>query len=113
VRLNIVTTSASKSTARLGGNPLQLWYDLGFSITGIVLAFGGLKRPHRPRKKIAPLLVLVSVLLSVFVACGGGSDGGSGNGAGHPGTPPGKYTITVNGVVGTITRSAQVELTVQ
>ena len=59
-----------------------------------------LKKPSKPRKRMAPLLILLSVLLSVFVACGGGGDSGGGNGAGHPGTPPGKYTITVNGVVG-------------
>jgi hypothetical protein len=114
VKLNIVTASASAATARLGGTPYQLWYDMGFSIAGVVLAFGGLKRSHRPRKKLAPLFVVLSVLLIVFVACGGGgSGGGGGNGAGHPGTPAGNYAITVNGVVGSITRSTQVILTVQ
>ena len=60
-----------------------------------------------------PLAVSI-VLLSIFVACGGGSSANvGGGGAGHPGTPPGNYTITVNSVVGAVTRSAQVMLTVQ
>ena len=63
-------------------------------------------------------LAILSTLLGALVACGGGSSGGSGGsgggvGAGHPGTTPGNYTITVNGSVGPVTRSAEVVLTVK
>lgn len=54
--------------------------------------------------------MIVGVLLGLFAACGG--SGGDPD-AGHPGTPPGNYTVTVNGTVGTITRSVQVGLTVK
>ncbi len=57
------------------------------------------------------LAIILGILLGGFAACGGGSSGGGG--AGSPGTHSGKYTIIVNGVVGSITRSAQVVLTVQ
>ena len=110
VRLNIVTTAAPGRTARLTGAPHQLWYEMGFLVTGVVLAFSGWKPPHRRHKHLAPLLV---ILLTVFVACGGSGNGAGSSTSGHPGTPPGNYTITVNGVVGSITRSAQVVLTVQ
>ena len=57
-------------------------------------------------------LAVLGIALSVIGACGGGGSGG-GSGAGNPGTPSGNYTITVDGVVGSITRSVQVVLTVQ
>jgi len=115
VRLNIVTTATSGVTARLTGMPDQLWYGLGFPLVGLVLALGGLKKP-RSRTRLATLFVILIMLTGGFVACGGGGSSGGGNGvggAGHPGTAPGNYTITVNGVVGSVTRSAQVVLTVQ
>jgi hypothetical protein len=60
------------------------------------------------------LLVILGVLSGVFFSCGNGSSGGgSGGDAGHPGTTPGNYTVTVSGMVGTVTRSTQVVLTVQ
>lgn len=111
VRSNIVTTAAPGRTARLTGAPHQLWYEMGFLVTGVVLAFSGWKDPRRRHKNLAPLLV---ILLTVFVTCGEGNDNGAGSSTtGHPGTPPGNYTITVNGLVGSITRSTQVMLTVQ
>ncbi len=116
VRLNIVTTATSGVTARLTGMPHQLWYDVGFSLVGIVLTFGGLRSPDRQRKKLAKVLAVLIMMTGGFAACGGGGNGGGGNGvggAGHPGTAPGNYTITVNGMVGSVTRSAQVVLTVQ
>jgi hypothetical protein len=83
---------------------------MGFLVTGVVLAFSGWKGPRRRHKNLAPLLV---ILLTVFVACGGNGNGAGSSTTGHPGTPPGNHTITVNGVVGSITRSTQVALTVQ
>jgi hypothetical protein len=109
VLLSIVTTAASPASGRLIG-PDHLRYQFAFLVAGVVLAFGGLKKPLR-RKKQAMLAIILGILLGGFSACGGGSSGGGG--AGSPGTLSGKYTIMVNGVVGSITRSAQVVLTVQ
>jgi len=78
-----------------------------------VLAFAGLKKTEWRRRKMALPLAVSIVLISILVACGGGSSANVAGGAGHPGTPPGNYTITVNGIVGSVTRSAQVVLTVQ
>ena len=50
VVLKVVTTAASPS-ANLTGTPHLLWYDLGLTLTGVVLALGGLKRSRRRRKK--------------------------------------------------------------
>ena len=120
VRLNVATSGATGVTAGLAGPPHRVryslvWYSLGFSAVGIVLAFGGLKPADRRRKQLAAALMVLILLTGGFVACGGGSSAGasSGVGAGHPGTPPGSYTITINGVVGSITRSTQVMLIVQ
>jgi hypothetical protein len=116
VLLNIATTGASQAGVRLGGMPDQLWYDVGLSLSGIVLMFGGSKKPDWGRKKKAALFVILGVLLGLLAACGGGGGSGGGggiSGAGHPGTPPGNYTITISGVSGSVTRSVQVVLTVQ
>jgi hypothetical protein len=110
-----VTTSAA-SISRLEGAPHLLWHDLGLSLAGVVLAFGGLRKSRARRKKVYLRLGILSLMLSLMVACGTGSSGGSGAGgvgAGHPGTPPGNYSITVNGAVGSVTRSVQAGLTVQ
>ncbi|MGZ4730820.1 MAG: hypothetical protein ACXVZH_01630 [Terriglobales bacterium] len=96
--------------------PHLLWYDLGLSLAGVV-ALGGLKPPRRRQKKKCLRLAILG-MLTLLVACGGGSSGpgggsGGGGGAGHPGTTPGNYRITVNGAVGSVTRSVDVVLTVQ
>jgi hypothetical protein len=114
VVLKVTTTSTSRS--RLEGAPHLLWHDLGLSLTGVVLAFGGWRKSRRRRKKVYLRLGILGLLLSLLVACGTGSSGGGGGGgggAGHPGTPPGNYSITVNGAVGSVTRSVQAGLTVQ
>ena len=110
VVLNIATVGAS---AGMRQEHERLWYDAGLTFAGIVLAFGRSKNLNRRKKKTALPLAIIFLLLGMFAACGGGSSGGDGTGAGHPGTPPGNYTITVNAVVGSVTRSVQVGLTVQ
>jgi hypothetical protein len=109
ILLSIVTTGASPAAGRLI-EPDRLRYQFAFLVAGVVLAFGGWKKPVR-RKKQAVLAIILGILLGGFAACGGGGNGGGG--AGSPGTPKKQYTIVVNGVVGSITRSAQVVLTVQ
>jgi trimeric autotransporter adhesin len=114
VLLAIVTTAASPAISKLG-SPHLLWYDVGLTLAGIVMAFAGGKNSGRRRKQGVQLAIL-TLLLGILVACGGGSSGGAGggaSGAGHPGTTPGSYTITVNGAVGSVTRTAEVALTVQ
>ena len=115
VVLKVATIAATPTTASLPGTPYRLWYDLGLSVAGVLLAFGGLKKSRRRQNKVCLRLVMVNILLGLLVACGGGSSGGkvSGGGAGHPGTPPGPYTITVKAAVGSVTRSVDVVLTVQ
>lgn len=116
VVLKLVTTAASPS-AKLTGTPHLLWYDLGLAMTGVVLTLGRVKKSRCRGKRVGRLAILCS-LLGFLVACGGGTSGGSGGsgggvGAGHPGTTPGNYTITVNGAVGSVTRTAEVVLTVK
>jgi hypothetical protein len=116
VLLTIVTTAASPAISKLG-SPHLLWYDLGLTLAGIVMAFAGARKTGRRRKRLSVRLAVLSLLLGILVACGGGSSGGAAgggaSGAGHPGTPTGSYTITVNGAVGSVTRTAEVALTVQ
>jgi hypothetical protein len=112
--LKVATTSAATADLRFRGGHL-LWYDLSFSLAGVI-AFGNLKKSRR-RKKSFLRIGMLFVLLGLLAGCGNGSSGGSGgtggSGAGHPGTTPGNYTITVTGVVGSVTRTADVALTVQ
>ena len=116
--LKLQTTAATSAVSRLVA-PHLLGYDLCLSLAGVV-ALGGLKHPRRRRKKKGLRLAILGSLLTMLMACGGGSSGpgggggcGGGGGAGHPGTTPGNYTITVNGAVGSFTRSVDVALTVQ
>ena len=116
VVLKIVTASANLAVVR-GAAPHLLWYDLGFSVIGVVFALSSVKkRRDQPRRQYLRL-GLLGLFLCFFAGCGTGSSGGAngagGGGAGHPGTPSGDYSITVNGAVGSVTRSAQVFLTVK
>ncbi|MGH9503971.1 MAG: hypothetical protein ACRD20_14060 [Terriglobales bacterium] len=120
VVLKIATAAATANVSRMAGTSHVLWYDLGLSLAAVVTAFGGLTNSGRRLKKRTLRLAVLSLLLGLLVACGGGSSGpsggdggGGGSGAGHPGTPPGSYTITVNGTIGSITRNATVALIVQ
>jgi len=115
VLLSIVTTGASPASGRFI-EPDRLRYQFAFLVAGVMLAFGGWRRPVRRKKlvrgkKQAMLTIMLGILLGGVAACGGGSSGGGG--AGSTGTPKKQYTIVVNGVVGSITRSVQVVLTVQ
>ena len=112
VVLKVVTTAPNPALARAKEAPPLLWYDLGLSLTGVVLAFSGFSRSRRR----AIGLGLLPLLLGLLVGCGNGSSGGSnstGGGTGHPGTPSANYVITANGAVGSVTRSVQVFLTVK
>jgi hypothetical protein len=115
VLLTVATTAATAAVSKLG-SPHLLLYDLGLTLAGIAMAFGGVKKSGRQRKRGITLAIL-TLLLGILVACGGGSSGGNAgsgaSGAGHPGTPPGPYTITVNGAVGSVTVTTEVSLTVQ
>ena len=116
VLLKIQTTAAVNASLR--GEGQLLWHDLGLALSGVVLAFGGLRKPRWWRKKRNLRLAGLSILLGSAIACGTGSSGGSGGsggggGAGSPGTPSGPYTITVIGSVGSVTRTVDVALTVQ
>jgi hypothetical protein len=117
VVLSIVTTAASPATVNLIGALHNLWYGVGLSLAGLALAFGGLNQSRRRLRNASSRIALLSLMLGLLVACGGGSSDGSsgsgGSGATHPGTPPGPYSITVNGTVSSVTRSVQVALTVQ
>jgi hypothetical protein len=82
------TINAVTTVQVVAGTQDHLWYEVGFSLAGVVLACVGLKMPDRKRKQA--LLAILGVVLGVFAACGGGGSGGDG-GAAHPGTPPGNY----------------------
>ena len=116
VVLKVVTTAPSPATANLGATPHLPGYDLALSLTGVVLALGSLRQSRRRRRRLGLRMGILSLLLGL-AACGGSSTSRSGNSgggsAGHPGTPAGPYTITVSGTVGSVTRTAQVALTVQ
>jgi hypothetical protein len=116
VILKVVTTAANPAVAQVPGTSRMLGYDLGLSLIGVVFAFSGGMR-SRLTKKMCLRIGLLSLLLGVLAGCGNGSSGGSstsgGGGGSYPGTTSGNYSITVTGAVGSITRSAQVLLTVK
>ncbi len=89
-----------RATGKYKGQPLLLWL-LGFALVASLL--GGMRR----RARLGFAMMVFLVLLAA--ACGGG---GAGGGAGSPGTPPGTYTLTVNGTSGSLSHNATVTLIV-
>ena len=102
--LTITTTKAA--IVRASGS--ALWLPL----PGLVLAGAGLLAVPRPKKRMLRILLgtLAFTGLLLMMGCGSGSYGGGGGGGGG-GTPPGTYTVTVqggvNGTPGTASFSVQ------
>jgi hypothetical protein len=117
ITLTISTTAATALLQRPVPSRNTPLYALWLSMPGMALGFVGLARPGGKRRHGAWLgmLLLALVLLGTLVACGGG--GGSSTTSPppvpQPGTPAGTYTVTVTGTSGTVTRTAQIQLTVQ
>jgi hypothetical protein len=101
-----LTITTTKPAVVLGSGS-ALWLPL----PGLVLAGAGLLSIPRSKRKM--LWVLLGTLaftgLMLLMACGSGNYGGGGGGGG--GTPPGTYTVTVqggvNGTPGTASFSVQ------
>jgi hypothetical protein len=107
--LTITTTPPS---ARLDKSPLgrsrRLFYALllpGF--LGLVVSAGGRKRTLRGLRLLSLIAVLALSILWM-PACGGGSSTPS-----NPGTPAGTSTITVTATAGSLSRKANITLTIQ
>jgi hypothetical protein len=106
VVLNIKTAAFPASAEVIGGS-----LKLALAVSLALLGFGGMKRALRG--KVLGVLFVVLMAVGLENGCGGGSSGGGGGGgAGQPGTPTGKYVITVRATSGALSHSAQVNLTV-
>ena len=100
--LSVTTTGARAATA-----PLKIHNDNAL-FYGVVLGLPVILLGKPRRRRMAAILVLLLLAFNA-VSCGGGSGGGGG---GSP-TPPGNYSIIVNGVAGSAQASTSVQLTVQ
>lgn len=103
-QLSITTTAALDRTSGFRSAP---WLAVSGGLFAVVL-LGGV-----PRKRAWTFLsaILSIALLVSAVACGGG--GSSTQKQQSHGTPSGKYTVTVTGTNGSITRTVSVSFTVQ
>jgi hypothetical protein len=89
VTLNLVTTAATSQSRPPLGRASHVFYALLLpSLFGIVLLGGSRTRGMR----LLSLIVVLGVSTLWMGACGGGSNSSQSN----PGTPAGKYTVTVN-----------------
>jgi len=105
--LVINTTERVTTTVRLwhGGAP---FYAFWLPVSGLALA--GMGGKNSRLRKILLAVLAAAFLGLVMLQAGCGSSGTTTN---TTGTPAGTYTITVNGVCGTVTHTTTVQLTVQ
>jgi hypothetical protein len=88
----------------------------GEVLTGLLcLPLFGIVLSRRRGKKLHGIMavVLLSCCAVVLGSCGGGGGGSGGGGGGNSGTPPGTYTLTVTGQVGSVSHTTIVTLVVQ
>ena len=79
------------------------------------LLFAGMVLGDVPsrRRKSAAMAMVVFACIAVWAGCGGGSSSGGGGSTSNVGTPAGGYTIAVTANSGSITRTANITVTVQ
>jgi hypothetical protein len=87
------------------------FYALWLMLPGIVIAWGSAERKLRRGPRIACTLTVLALMALTLASCGGGT-GSSGGGGPHPTTSI-TYTVTVQGLSGTISHSTSVILIVQ
>jgi hypothetical protein len=90
-------------------------YALWFSLPGLVVVCGGLRRRVQPRKGLVIfcMVALIFLGLCLEIACGSGLQGNGTGGNGQPGTPPGTYTMTISATTNSLpAQAAQIQLTV-
>jgi hypothetical protein len=109
-----VATAAGSSLGKAAGTSPPSGRKLfGYLILFSALAvcyFGWTRSGWLRAGTSAARVALFLALLIAIASCGGGNSGGGGGGS--SGTPRGTYTVTVDGAVGSATRSLQVTLIV-
>ncbi|MBB5058052.1 hypothetical protein HDF16_002758 [Granulicella aggregans] len=107
--LTVNTTSSSAKLAPAEGGMLAK--RTGGIALGCVLMF---MIPRRRKWMVLGLFILTLGSLGITGCAGGGSQSGTTTTTGgSPGTPAGGYTVTVTATSGSITNTAQVQVTVQ
>jgi hypothetical protein len=107
-----VTTTAPNLAAYPFGSP-DVLYAAWLPAFGLTLLGVGVAptRTRKPRRRGLLVCCLIIGSFAFLAGCGGGSSNDGSHGS--SGTPPGTYTITVNGTSGNTQHSATVNVTVQ
>ncbi len=107
-----ISTAAPTGSLTWPARHRSTFYALWLMLPGIVIAWGSAERRQRRRSRIACTLTVLVLMALTLPACGGGTST-SGGGGTHP-TNPITYSVTVQGVSGTLPpRSTSVILIVQ
>jgi len=101
--VNVTTTRSTAAVLRSGMNGTQLAALLPLPFFGMLFVCSRRRKSGR-----ALGFVFLAGCILNLVSCGGGSGGGGGN----TGTPPGTYTLTVTGQVGSVSHTTGITLIV-
>jgi subtilase family serine protease len=109
VTLTITTTALASLRPPGSGSPFMPWWEPAFGVA----AFLSIGNNQRGKKNVALLALLMLVLVFAFVSCGGGGSSTSSNSSSSSGSLPAQMgTVTVTATSGTLSHSAQLNLTV-
>jgi subtilase family serine protease len=106
VTLIVTTTALASSRSPNSSSPFIPWWESAFGVA----AFFGLPQARRSKRNIVLMACLMTILCFTLASCGGGGSNPAGSGSG--GTASQTGTVTVTATSGSLSHTAQLNITV-